>query len=194
MYVDGHVDTSSYQYHGTSLGYNYTPDGAGANTLGTGRIGRDAPPPAMMADDRPGLTAMVKGVAQRTASLPDVCSGGAFVYAGVQGPVKGKHGFAGYLGNYDSEGGWSNSGLLEGSGHTAGVAGAYSPSGGAEGLAFVPFAEAGGGLVGISKEGMLAVGGYVGTPEEGAKGNPLPVGVGAGAYFNISTMAHCAHR
>jgi len=38
-----------------------------------------------------------------------------------------------------------------------------------------------------AKEG-LAVGGYVGTPEK------FPVGVGAGAYINISTMGACNHR
>jgi len=126
-------------------------------------------------------------VAQDTAGFPDVCSGGGFVYAGVQAPVGKAHGFAGYLGNYDSKGGFTNGGLVEGSGHSAGAAGAYSPKGGPEALVFVPFAEAGGGLVGVSKEG-LAVGGYVGTPEK------FPVGVGAGAYFNISTMGACNHR
>lgn len=130
---------------------------------------------------------LARGVAQDTAWFPDVCSGGAFVYAGASFPVGKAHGFAGYLGNYDSRGGWTNGGLLEGSGNSAGVAGAYSPKGGAEGLVFVPFAEAGGAVVGVSKEGV-AVGGYAGTPEN------FPVGAGGGAYFNISTMGGCRHR
>lgn len=137
-------------------------------------------------DDRPQLTAMVKGVARDTAGFPDVCSGGAFVYAGVQGKVGSGHGFAGYLGNYDSEEGWSNNGLIEGSKGNA-SAGAAAGSKGAEGLAFIPFAEAGGGLVGVSKNG-LSLGGYAGTPET------VPVGAGGGAYFTISSMGGCAHR
>jgi RHS repeat-associated protein len=129
---------------------------------------------------------LVQGVARDTAGFPDVCSGGAFVYAGVQGKVGSGHGFAGYLGNYDSKEGWSNNGLVEGSKGNA-SAGAAAGSKGAEGLVFIPFAEAGGGLVGVSKNG-LSVGGYAGTPES------VPVGAGGGAYFTISTMGGCAHR
>jgi len=66
-------------------------------------------------------------------------------------------------------------------------AGAAAGSKGAEGLLFILFAEAGGGLVGVSKQGV-SVGGYAGTPEK------LPVGAGGGAYFTISTMGACAHR
>jgi hypothetical protein len=135
------------------------------------------------------LTAVVKQVAKDTAGFPDVCSGGAFVYAGVQGKLgKGEnaaHGFGGYLGNYDSQEGWSNSGLVEGSkGNKS--AGAAAGSKGAEGLVFIPFAEAGGGLIGISRNG-LSVGGYAGTPEK------FPVGAGAGAYFNITSLGACHH-
>jgi RHS repeat-associated protein len=191
VYVDGHIDTDSYKYTQSngnySLNYNFTPDGSdsqsGTTTLGVGKIGLDAPPDP----DQARISGLVQGIADRTAGFPDVCSGGGFVYAGVQAPVGKAHGFAGYLGNYDSKGGFTNGGLVEGSGHSAGAAGAYSPKGGPEALVFVPFAEAGGGLVGVSKEG-LAVGGYVGTPEK------FPVGVGAGAYFNISTMGACNHR
>jgi len=135
----------------------------------------------------PYAQAVFQQVAQQTAWFPDVCSGGGFGYVGANIPLGKAHGFVGYIRNYDSRGGWTNGGLVEGSGHSAGAAGAYSPKGGPEGFVFIPFAEAGGGLVDISKEGV-AVGGYVGTPET------FPVGVGAGGYFNISTMGACAHR
>src|SRR5262249_28039752 len=127
-------------------------------------------------------------ITQRTAWLPDVCSGGAFVYAGAQFKVGSGHGFLGYLGNYDSKEGWSDNVLVEGSkGNASGGAAGGRKRGKAEGLVFIPFAEAGGGLVAVSKKG-LSVGGYAGTPEK------FPVGLGGGAYFDISTMGACAHR
>jgi hypothetical protein len=140
--------------------------------------------PTLTDDQR--IQQLVQGVARDTAGFPDVCSGGDFVYAGVQGKVGSGHGFAGYLGNYDSKEGWSNNGLVEGSKGNASV-GAAAGSKGAEGLVFIPFAEAGGGLVGVSKNG-LSIGGYAGTPES------LPVGAGGGAYFTISSTGGCAHR
>ena len=129
---------------------------------------------------------VIAGVAQRTASFPDICSGGGFVYAGVQREIGNYHGFAGYLGNYDSAAGGSNNFLLEGAGKHVGGAGAVG-SQGIEALAFVPLAGEGGGLVGLSKEG-LAFGAYLGTPER------FPVGVGGGGYFNISSMGNCRRR
>jgi RHS repeat-associated protein len=131
-------------------------------------------------------TAIIQQVAQKTAGFPDVCSGGAFIYAGVQSPLSSGHGFGGYLGNYDSKAGGSNNFPAEGSGESAGVAGAVG-SKGAEALAFIPFAEAGGALMGVSKEG-LAFGGYAGTPER------FPLAVGACAYLNISTLGGCRHH
>ena len=157
-------------------------------------LGQQLSPIPQIDPDQARITALVQGIAKDTAGFPDVCSGGAFVYAGVQDGV-GKadadgehpgHAFGGYLANYDSNEGWSNSFLGEGSkGNASG--GAAVGSKGAEGLVFIPFAEAGGGLVGVSKQGV-SVGGYVGTPER------FPVGAGAGGYFNISSMGACAHR
>jgi RHS repeat-associated protein len=132
----------------------------------------------------PFAQAVFTQVAHQTAWFPDVCSGGAFVYGGVQGGYKGAHGSLSYLGNYDTKGGWSNSALGEGSGSRAGAGGTVG--GAKEGLVFVPFAGTAGGLVGVSKEGV-AVGEYAGTPEN------FPVGAGDGAYFNISTMGGCHH-
>jgi RHS repeat-associated protein len=130
---------------------------------------------------------VLAGVSQRTAGFPDICTGGAFVYAGAQGKMKGDgHGFVGYLGNYDSSEGWSNNILVEGSNGNA-SGGAAGGTKGIEGLWFIPAAEAGGGLVGVSRNG-LSIGGYAGTPEK------FPVGFGAGAYFTISTIGHCTHR
>jgi hypothetical protein len=115
---------------------------------------RSPPPPQYFALQQsqasPTPAQYIHAIAQATAGFPDVCSGGAFVYAGVQGKVGSGHGFAGYLGNYDSKEGWSNNGLFEGSkGNASG--GVAAGSKGAEGLVFIPFAEAGGGLIGVSK-------------------------------------------
>jgi RHS repeat-associated protein len=194
QYIDGTVSTiytTTGDANGVVTGYTGSrTNDDGSSTLLSGTfatpLGQQLAPIPQIDPDQQRITALVQGVAKDTAGFPDVCSGGAFVYAGVQGKVGSGHGFAGYLGNYDSKEGWSNSGLVEGSkGNASG--GAAAGSKGAEGLVFIPFAEAGGGLVGVSRNG-LSVGGYAGTPEN------LPVGAGAGAYFNITTMGACAHH
>ena len=92
----------------------------------------------------------------------------------------------GYLGNYDSRSGWTNNGLFEASKGSASGGVAIGRSG-VEGLVFVPLAEAGGALVGVSGNG-LSLGAYVGTSEKS------PVGVGGGAYINITTAGACKGR
>jgi hypothetical protein len=128
----------------------------------------------------------INQVSQNIAGVPDVCSIGGFVYAGLQSKIpktKNGHGFAGYLGSYDSKTRGSNNALVEVSGKRAGgaIAGGAAPL---ESLAFLPISEAGGVLVGASKE-RLSVGGYVGAPEK------FLVGAGTGAYLTISTMGNC---
>jgi hypothetical protein len=58
--------------------------------------------------------------------------------------------------------------------------------------AFIPAAEAGGGVIGVSGDG-LSIAGYLGPPES-VNGKPLQVGTGGGVYANISTSADCARR
>ena len=110
-------------------------------------------------------------------AAPTTCGGGAFGYAGAHGEYQGAEGFLGYLGEYDTNTGWSNNLLVE--------AGGGSASGGAavntqhfEPLVFAPVAGAAG-LVGSPG----GVGFYVGTPN-----------IGAGAYLNITTNAGCRGR
>lgn len=91
---------------------------------------------------------VIQGIAAITAGLPDVCSGGGFFYGGVQGDIKGAHVSANYLGNVDSKSGYSGSGLGEGSGAKGPGVGATT---GGEGLVFIPFAGAAGGVVGPRK-------------------------------------------
>jgi RHS repeat-associated protein len=207
-YVNGTINTSSYgaavgsdgQVH---LSFSYAPAGEGSGSIGADGVYTMQGPgwgskdigawpgssiPSSSSGDalNPFATAVFHQVAQDTAGFPDVCSGGAFVYAGGQFKAGPAHGFAGYLGNYDSKDGWSNNALFEGSkGNASG--GVAAGRKGAEGLVFIPFAEAGGALIGASKSG-LSVGGYGGTPES------MPLGAGAGAYFTISSMGGCAHR
>jgi RHS repeat-associated protein len=132
-----------------------------------------------------GANAIIHKVFDNIAGFPAICSGGTFGYLGVQGSLgkTGKHGFAGGLGSMDSRSGGSVSALGEVSGNSAGGA-AASGKQGTEGLVFVPFAEAAGGLAGVSKDG-LALGVYVGTPER------FPVGGGGGAYVNVTTLKSC---
>jgi hypothetical protein len=116
-------------------------------------------------------------------ALPTVCGGGAFFYAGVQGKKKGVGGFVGYLGEWDSNSGYSHNGLGElGGEHGAGGV-AVSTNGRVDGLAFVPagpVGEFGGGVT----DGT-AFGFYAGTPEK------FPVGIGGGAYLNLTSNAGC---
>jgi RHS repeat-associated protein len=77
VYVNGTVNTSSYTYSGTSLGYQYSPDDAqgGTTTLGSGTIGLDAPAAQASIDpDNARINALVQGVAQNTAGFPNICS------------------------------------------------------------------------------------------------------------------------
>ena len=94
----------------------------------------------------------------RDAALPSIgiCDEGAFTYIGGQG----KGGFAGNLGDYSAHDGGTNNVLGE-----RGNVGVAGGQGGVEGLYFIPAAEAGGALIGVSKRG-LSVGGYAGTPED----------------------------
>jgi RHS repeat-associated protein len=188
QYVEGTVNTiytTTGDTSGVVTGYSGKNNDTGALILA--RVAMPLPDP-----DEQRIDAFAQAVVTDMAGFPDVCSGGGFLYAGYQRPLgqgEGEdraHGFIGYLGNYDSKDGWSNNVLLEGSkgNGSGGVAGG---SNGVDGLVFIPFAEAGGGLVSVSKGG-LAVGAYVGTPEK------FPVGAGAGAYFNISTMGGCARH
>lgn len=196
QYVDGTVNTiytTTGDSNGVVTGYNGTNDDTGALIAGTFATPLDTSLQPLPDPDEQRIASLVQGIASDTAGFPDVCSGGAFVYAGVQAPLgKGKkpaHGFAGYLGNYDSKEGWSNNLLLEGSKGNAsgGAAGGSKGLKGVEGLVFIPFAEAGGGLVSVSKNG-LSLGGYAGTPEK------FPVGAGGGAYFTITSLGSCAHH
>jgi len=195
VYVDGTVNTDSYKARVGSdgdvhLGFGYTPDdsdsgstGNGSTTLklysGSTDIGKAINPDTEIS---PWAQEFIK---QAYLSQPAVCSGGAFIYAGVQKNMFGGHGFGGYLGNWDSKTGWSNNGLLEGSGN-AGAAGAYSKKSGFEGLVFMPAAESMPfGYVGsMSKEGT-SLGMYAGTPEK------FPVGLGGGGYYTISSVRDC---
>ncbi|HET9305420.1 MAG TPA: RHS repeat-associated core domain-containing protein [Candidatus Sulfotelmatobacter sp.] len=124
----------------------------------------------------PSARQMLRAIA---AAAPTVCGGGVFGYAGAAGEVKsgalkGAEGFVGYLGEYDSNTGWSNNVLVE--------AGTHQASGGAvvntqsfEPLVFLPVAPYGG-LVGAPG----GAGFYVGTPN-----------FGVGAYVNVTTNAAC---
>jgi hypothetical protein len=110
-------------------------------------------------------------------------------YAGLQsskefGNVEGEV-FVGYLGEWDSNTGWSDNWLVEGGGANKGShrgleGGAAGNGSGAEGMIFVPAGRYGGGVIGKS-----SVGAYVGTPANGP-------GVGAGGYINIMPNATCS--
>jgi len=81
---------------------------------------------------------------------PTVCGGGVFFYAGFQGEkdIKGMkgEGFLGYLGEWDSNSGWSNNGLFEGG--TPKLSGGVAVNkSGAQGLLFVPLTKFGGAVV-----------------------------------------------
>lgn len=105
---------------------------------------------------------------------PTVCGGGAFVYAGAAGEYKGAEGFAGYLGEYDTNTGWSNNLLLEAGTEQASGGGAVNTHS-FEPLVFMPVAPFGG-LVGAPG----GAGVYAGLPY-----------VGGGACLNATTNAGC---
>jgi RHS repeat-associated protein len=186
-YVDGTIDQNStfYEDQGGNLQFGYTNTSGNYGTYGINGFADPQNP------DQQQVTSVVQGIAANTAGFPNICSGGAFAYAGVQGPLgkkggHGPHGFIGYLGNYDSKEGSSNNLLVEGSkGNASG--GVARGSKGTEGLVFLPFFEAGGGLLGFSKNG-LSVGVYIGTPEN------FLAAAGGGGYLNISTMGGCRGR
>jgi hypothetical protein len=110
-------------------------------------------------------------------AAPTICGGGGFVYAGYHGKVesgrlKGVEGFVGYLGEYDTNTGWSNNLLVE-AGTEQGAGGGALNTQHFEPLAFVPVA---------------AFSGLVGSPG----GVGFCVGsnfVGAGGYVNIMNNA-----
>lgn len=117
-------------------------------------------------------------------AMPTMCGGGVFFYGGVQGEkqsgrLKGAEGFAGGLAEWDSNSGWSFSGLFEAGGSKL-TGGAAVSSNHFEPLLFVPAGELGG-LVG----GETGAGAYVGTPPS------MPLGIGGGAYVNITTNGQC---
>jgi hypothetical protein len=112
-------------------------------------------------------------------AAPTLCGGGVFGYVGVgrdikSGALRGAEGFIGYLGEYDTNTGWSKYLLLEAGTHQASGGVAVNAQG-YEPLTFLPVA-AFGGLVG-SPGGF---GFYVGNPN-----------IGAGAYANVTTTAGC---
>jgi hypothetical protein len=116
-------------------------------------------------------------------AAPTTCGGGGFGYVGVAGQKKGFEGFAGYLGEFDSNTGWSNNLLFEAGVHGGRDAPAYAGSSGGvalnsqhfEPLLFAPVAGIGG-LVGSPS----GAGFYLGTNF-----------FGAGAYVNITSNAAC---
>jgi hypothetical protein len=117
--------------------------------------------------------------------LPTVCGGGLFGFVGL--PVKGGglEGFAGALGECDSNAGCSVHGLVEGGPEQGVTSGQQPVSGGlafsthqAQPLLFVPVFGAGGLVLFDS-----GVGGYVGTPY-----------AGAGTYVNVTTNADCQSK
>jgi RHS repeat-associated protein len=135
----------------------------------------------------PSAKRMLRAIA---AASPTVCGGGFFIYAGYQGAkefgrVEGE-GFVGYLGEWDSNSGWSNNGLVEGgfvnpaTGRGVAVGGSGNTTSGPEWLLFVPASPGGGGVMGPS-----SIGAYVGTPKNGP-------GVGVGGYVNIMPSATCS--
>jgi RHS repeat-associated protein len=118
------------------------------------------------------------------AGAPTVCGGGVFFYAGVQGKIGkiGTGGFGGYLGEWDSNTGYSNNGLVEVGGDYSAVGGVGSKNG-VDSFLFIPagpVGEFGGGVIGPQGVGL-----YAGTPET------FPIGVGGGAYLNITSNAAC---
>ena len=128
----------------------------------------------------PSAKRMLRAIA---AASPTVCGGGFFVYAGVQPEkdIRGAkaEGFLGYLGEWDSNTGWSNNGLVELGTSKGSVGVAGSPSNGIEPLLFVPAGPYGGGVAGPS-----SVGAYLGTPGF--------AGVGGGVYVNIMPNGTCS--
>lgn len=146
----------------------------------------------MQKQNRPKADVPLSPRAQQTISAianaaPTTCGGGVFGYVGVAGgkTVKGLEleGFGGYLGEYDSNTGWSNTLLVEGGVHGGHGAPGYAGSSGGvalnkhhfEPLLFAPVAGAAG-LVGSPS----GAGFYVGTSF-----------VGAAPYVNIMSNAAC---
>jgi hypothetical protein len=145
-------------------------------------------------DDRPGLTAMVKGVAQETGWIPDARSGGTFAYTGKEVSGGAAHAFQGVIVEHDSESGTS-SGLLSQVGEAKRLLEgeeSFSPISG-EG-ANEPIALGGvGGDVGAAEAsgGAFLSPGSIGGYGEVAAGGKV---VGGGACMNVSTMANCARK
>jgi hypothetical protein len=112
---------------------------------------------------------------------PSACGGGVFFYVGAEGEktvggVK-TQAFLGYLGEWDSNSGWSNNGLFE-VGTPKATGGAAANSQGGQGLLFVPFADFGGFVASKTSLGV-----YAGTPGR--------LGIGGGTYVNITTASGC---
>lgn len=115
---------------------------------------------------------------QKAFSAPPAYLGAQFEKKGVK-----PEGFLGYLGEWDSNKGWSNNGLFEG-GTSEVTAGRAVNGGGGENFVFAPVAEFGGLVAGsLGSEGYGALGGYAGTPGF--------VGAGGGGYVNITTPSGC---
>ncbi len=143
-------------------------------------------------DDRPGLTAMVKGTAQLTGWIPDACSGGTFTYSGreVSGGVA--HAFQGVIVEHDSESGTTTGVLTEVGGGEEGVGGVgviQNTNGTTEAIGYGGVgADAG---VAGGSGGLFLSRGSVGVYGEGQAGG---VAYGSGAYVNVSTMGACAGK
>ena len=145
-------------------------------------------------DDRPGLTAMVKGTAQLTGWIPDACSGGTFTYAGKEVSGGAAHAFQGVIVEHDSESGTSSGLLTEvgGGEEVVGGGGVIQPISGGGANEPIAFGGVGGdvGAAEASGGAFLSPGSIGGYGEVGAGGRV----VGGGAYVNVSTMANCARK
>jgi RHS repeat-associated protein len=121
--------------------------------------------------------AVANGVSLAGYAIPAPCGGGAFVFAGGEG----ENGAVGYLGEYDTNVGFSNNVFAEGSSPTTGAGGGAFTNGsnGVNPFVFVPAGEAG---------GVVAFKGGVGLYVGGSAG---PAGAGAGVYLNITSASTC---
>jgi RHS repeat-associated protein len=166
-------------------------DEAKARTNSYRKETQSAPDPD---DDRPQLTAMVKGTAQLTGWIPDACSGGTFTYAGKEVSSGGAHAFQGVIVEHDSESGTSSGLLTEvgGGEETVGGVGVIQPISGGGANEPIAFGGVGGdvGAAEASGGAFLSPGSIGGYGEVGAGGRV----VGGGAYVNVSTMANCARK
>jgi hypothetical protein len=108
-----------------------------------------------------------------------------FFFAGAQGSKGRAEGFAGPIVEYDTTTGWSGGGLVEAGTKDVG-AGVIAGPAGAQGLVYLPVAEAGSGEAGaVVFTGGARVYGEVG------KG---PLAVGGGVYLGITNAEACSER